>query len=225
MSLHSRADGRPRRHDLVFVTADAWRALLAEREDLQEHAVLTPWIEKGWPLIGRRAAPGDKPGVPVGLPLPRSCGKRRLSFVIHPADVREIVPPPALCAISGVTPPTWLPTLDLLEDAARRHGVDIRVCGSLAWHALTRLDYVSERSDLDLLLYIGPDVDLRALTAELALIEAAAPMRLDGELIRADGAAASWREIHAGAREVLVKTVDGLALVSPEAFLSARVLP
>jgi len=225
MSLHSRADGRPRRHDLVFVTPESWQALLAGRNDLQCHSILAPWIEKGWPLVGRRAMPGDAPGVPLGLPLPRSCGKRRLSFVVHPQDVRWIAPPPALGAISDVVPPTWLVTMDRLENAGLRHGVDIRVCGSLAWHALTRLDYVTEASDLDLLFYMSRETEVRGLTDDLAEIEAAAPMRLDGELIREDGAAANWRELHARASEVLVKTVDGLALLPQEAFFSMRERP
>ena len=55
-----------------------------------------------------------------------------------------------------------------------------------------------------------------ASTADLAAIEAAAPMRLDGELVRDDGAAVNWREFHAGAREILVKTIDGVALLDRE---------
>jgi len=97
--------------------------------------------------------------------------------------------------------------------------VQARVFGSLAWRALTGLDYLTDRSDLDLLLYVRRDTDLRRLAAELAEIEAAAPMRLDGELVRDDAAAVNWRELHAGAREILVKTVGGVALVDTSLFL------
>ena len=45
-------------------------------------------------------------------------------------------------------------------------------------------------------------------------------MRLDGELVRDDGAAVNWRELQAGAREILVKTVGGVALIERQHFFS-----
>ena len=66
---------------------------------------------------------------------------------------------------------------------------------------------MTDRSDLDLLLHVHRDTDLHPPGRRPGRIEAAAPMRLDGELIRDDGAAVNWREFHAGAREVLVKTI------------------
>lgn len=92
--------------------------------------------------------------------------------------------------------------------------------GSLAWSAITGLDYVSGSSDLDFLLRVRRDTHLQHLAADVAAVEAAAPMRLDGELVRADGAAANWRELHAGAREVLVKTSGGVAVIDARLFLA-----
>ena len=92
--------------------------------------------------------------------------------------------------------------------------------GSLAWQALTGLEYLHSRSDLDLLLLVDQAVDIRGLSARLAAIEAEAPMRLDGEVIRNDGAAVNWREFLAGAQEVLVKTISGVALIKTEVFLA-----
>jgi hypothetical protein len=45
-------------------------------------------------------------------------------------------------------------------------------------------------------------------------------MRLDGELVRDDGAGVNWRELHTGARELLIKTTDGVALLDANLFLS-----
>jgi phosphoribosyl-dephospho-CoA transferase len=49
-------------------------------------------------------------------------------------------------------------------------------------------------------------------------IERSAPMRIDGEIVFADGAAANWRELRQalsrhGPTEVLVKTIDGARFV------------
>ena len=153
----------------------------------------------------------------LGLPLPPFAGKQRLSFLMQPEDIVAIAPPPALSIARRSAPPAWRPTLDALDEARLAAlAWKPRVFGSLAWRALTGLDYLTDRSDLDLLLHVRRDTDLFALTADVAAIEAAAPMRLDGELIRDDGAAVNWRELHAGAPEILVKSAGGVALLDSQ---------
>jgi phosphoribosyl-dephospho-CoA transferase len=58
----------------------------------------------------------------------------------------------------------------------------------------------------------------------VAAIEAEAPMRLDGELMRDDGAAVNWREFYSGAGEVLVKHIDGVGLLDRDLFISGRTI-
>ena len=207
-----------RRHDLVFVSLSGWRSLLATRGDLAADPLVARWVDKGWPLIGRRAMPGEPPGVPLGLPLPPFAGKRRLAFLMRPDDIVSTARRLRLRVPVGA-PRAWRLALERIGGAGLAHSVEARVFGSLAWRALTGLDYVTDRSDLDLLLHVHRDTDLDRLTAELAGIEADAPMRLDGELVRDDGAAVNWREFHAGAREVLVKTIGGVALLDRRAIL------
>ncbi len=214
-----------RRHDLIFVSAAGWRSLLAMRADLAADPLVAGWVDKGWPLIGRRAMQGEESGVPLGLPLPPFAGKRRLTFVVQPHHIAAIAPPPSLSAVSRMAPRAWWPTLYDLDELAARHGVDARVFGSLAWRALTGLDYLTERSDLDVLMLVQGDTDIPGLTAGMARIESAAPMRLDGELIRGDGAAVNWREIQTGAREILVKSSGGVALLPSSHFLRGEMSP
>lgn len=223
MASHSKPNDRPmRRHDLIFVSPTGWRSLLEARGDLAADPLVAPWVDNGWPLIGRRAMPDEGHGVALGLPLPPVAGKRRLSFLMQPEDIISTSPPPALSLASRVAPRAWWPTLEGLDALASRHSVDARAFGSLAWRALTGLDYLTDRSDLDLLLHVHRDTDLLRLAADVAGIEAAAPMRLDGELIRDDGAAVNWREFHTGAREILVKTVGGVALLDTSLFLLGK---
>jgi phosphoribosyl-dephospho-CoA transferase len=209
-----------RRHDLVFVSGPGWRAMLGSRSDLAADPLVTRWSDQGWPTIRRRALPADPPGIALGLPLPPLNGKKRLSFVLQSADIISVRRPPSLASARRAAPSTWRATLDRLDELAHRHCVGVRIFGSLAWQALTGLAYVTERSDLDLLLSINNDTDLNHLTADVAAVEATAPMRLDGELMRADGAAVNWREIHGGAGEVLVKSIEGVALVDRSRFIS-----
>jgi phosphoribosyl-dephospho-CoA transferase len=113
----------------------------------------------------------------------------------------------------------WQPTLEALDELAAAHAVELRIFGSLAWQALTGLDYLTEKSDLDLLLEVSGHTDLARLTAGLAAIEARAPMRLDGELVRGDGSAVNWREFNNGTPEILVKRIRSVGLVQRNDFL------
>jgi phosphoribosyl-dephospho-CoA transferase len=199
--------------------------MLATRGDLAADPVVARWSDRAWPTIRRRAMPGEASGVALGLPLPPSAGKKRLCFLVQSDDIISVARPPLLNDARASAPRAWWPALDRLDELASCHSVEARVFGSLAWRALTGLDYVTDRSDLDLLLAVGRDTDLDRLVTNVAAIETDAPMRLDGELMREDGAAVNWREFHSGAGEVLVKDIEGIRLLDRELFISGRTRP
>ena len=210
------------RHDLVFVSPQGWQAMLATRDDLAMDPLVARWRDEGWPTIRRRAMPGEASGIALGVPLPPFAGKKRVSLLLQSDDIVSIARPPLLRAVREAAPLAWQPTLDRLDELVVQHSVEARVFGSLAWGSVTGLDYVTCRSDLDLLLDVGREADLDRLTAEVAAIEAAAPMRIDGELMRNDGAAVNWREFHGDAAEVLVKRIDGVGLLDRRQFIAGR---
>ena len=212
--------GTWRRHDLIFVSPAAWGRLLHGRDDLAALPLLTGWADRGWPLIGRRDLHGEAEGVKLGLPLPPSAGKRRFAVLLPAEAVLAITPPPSLGAVMQVAPVAWRQTMAQLAGLASGCGLEARVFGSIAWQMLTGLDYLTASSDLDLLLPLPRAGDVAGLAARLSAIEATAPMRLDGEFVREDGAAVNWREIHAGVPEVLVKTMHRATLFSTAGFLS-----
>jgi len=218
-----RASENPRRHDLVFVSPAAWRSFLETRDDLADDALVAGWVDRGWPLIARCLAPQENHGVPLGLPLPPSAGKRRIGLLMDPAGVRSTARPPLLSAALRVAPAAWIPTLRTLNHVAARLGVEARVFGSLAWCLLTGLDYLSMSSDLDFILSLPHPRDLAELMTELDSIDSDAPMRLDGEIVRDDGAGVHWRELHAGAREVLAKSVGGPTLLNSAEFIGGSI--
>ena len=207
-----------RRHDLVRAEPSAWAMLVAGRADRSDPPWLSGWAQSGWPLVVRRIAPSDPVGrIALGLPLPPSVGKRRLALDLAPDDLTELRPPPHLSTVAASVPKAWRATIARL--VALSPGV--RVFGGLAWQALTGLDYLSPSSDLDLLWPLPPVDEVDALLANIAAVDAEAPMRLDGELVRTDGAAANWRELALGADEVLVKRLDGVAIAPRHAFVEA----
>lgn len=217
-------DASLRRHDLVFVSESAWRALMRARPDLASVHGVVGWVDRGWPLVARRPGPGDMPGIALGLPMPPSAGKRRLRIVVRPEDIVTVASPLTLNDARGSAPPDWQSTLAKVIDMAMRHGVQARVFGGLAWQALTGMDYLTASSDLDLLFPLRRDTDPHRLSTELDAIARLAPMRLDGELVRTDGAAVNWRELHTGADGLLVKTLDEVRLLPTGRFFAEEVM-
>ena len=216
------AVARLHRHDLVRVDPAAWAALLAARPDLAGGPPLAGWAAAGWPLIVRRFAPGeDRARVPLGLPLPPALGKRRIGFSLPP-DVLAPCPAPTLAEARAAAPPAWRPTLDALTALGARHGLVPRPFGALLWQALTGLAYLAPASDLDLLWPLAGPLP-KTFLDDLAALAAAAPMRLDGEIVLPDGGGVQWCEWQsAGSGEVLVKHRDRLEM-RPAALLGSLI--
>ncbi|MET4603191.1 phosphoribosyl-dephospho-CoA transferase [Bradyrhizobium sp. JR4.1] len=211
---------QPGRHDLVFVSPEGWRAILDARDDLAADSLLARWPKMRWPTIRRRALPCEATGFALGLPLPPSAGKKRVSLVVDIDHVASVARPPSLRQARAYAPRNWWPTLDRLDGLALRHAVEVRVFGSLAWQSLTGLDYVTDRSDLDVLFEFHRETDIDRFVADVAAIETDAPMRLDGELMGADGAAVNWREFQSGTSELLVKSLARVVLLGRHQFMS-----
>ncbi|MBY3537545.1 malonate decarboxylase holo-[acyl-carrier-protein] synthase [Rhizobium laguerreae] len=210
--MHSRSPRKflpLRRHDLVVI----------EPRPEAPEPMISMWCENGWPLVARRPTSSDADGVALGLPLPPSQGKKRLSLVVQIDEILSVQPPLALDSVTRMAPQDWLPTVERIAQLAIEHELDVRVFGSLGWSVVTGLDYLTSTSDLDLLLYVAADTDLERVIGRLAQIQAMAPMRLDGEFVRGDGVGANWQEFRRSAGDVLVKSLDGAAFVDRRRFL------
>ncbi|RKU02155.1 malonate decarboxylase holo-[acyl-carrier-protein] synthase [Burkholderia sp. Nafp2/4-1b] len=214
------ADAPLRRHTLVTLTAAGWRAACARDPALAADPLVQAWAAHGWPLIVRRASPdeADAARIPLGLPLPPSAGKRRIALNVAADALASVRPLPTLSDVLAAAPDTWHPTLRELDALGARCGVQGRVFGSLAWQALTGERYLSESSDLDVVLPLPEAASLAALLDGLAALDARAPMRIDGELLRDDGAGVNWRELQARMPEVAVKTAIAVELLPADAF-------
>jgi phosphoribosyl-dephospho-CoA transferase len=203
----------PARHDLVAADPAAWAELLAARRDLDGVPHLPGWGQARRPLIVRRRVPGETGDlVPLGLPLPPADGKRRIGLAL-PADALRPVPAPSLAEAAPHAPRAWQPAIGALLTLARDHGLTPRPFGALLWQAVTGLTYLSATSDLDLLWPCAGPVP-PSLLAGLARIDEGAPMRLDGEVLLADGGGVQWRELFEAPERgsVLVKDLDRVAM-------------
>ena len=211
------ARSRVRRHWRLWADPIAWAEMLAERPDLADEPYLQDWAKRDWPLVACRPPHGAAPDkVAAGLALPPQAGKKRLSVLLPQEAIVKLAPPPSLINAAPAAPPAWQSWIAALLRAAPGVGI----FGSLAWQHGTGLSYLSPSSDLDLLLTHEDRDRSEALLRRIAMVAATAPMRIDGELVRDDGAAVHWRELFDGASEVLVKRIDGVGPMARTEFLA-----
>jgi phosphoribosyl-dephospho-CoA transferase len=213
-----------RRHELLHVAPDVWASALAQRPALANLPLLEYWAQRDWPVIVRRRAEGEDPGmVPVGVPLPPAAGKCRVALVLPPGGIlQRSYPPLLLRAAAKVADAGWQATIAALLVLGTRTGVEPSAFGSLLWEHLTGLAYLSPQSDLDVLWQVPADFDVLALVFGIAQVQRDAPIRIDGEVIFPDGSAVNWRELWNANRSghwaedratVLAKTMEGVRLL------------
>jgi malonate decarboxylase holo-[acyl-carrier-protein] synthase len=202
---------------MVTASPQSWQGLMRQRSDLACEPLVSGWGDMGRPLIVRRAIADDPPGqIPLGLPLPPAQGKRRLSLTLRDRDILRAEPPPLLADAAASAPRDWHATIDRLLAL----DPSTRTFGSLAWQHMTGLPYLTATSDLDLLWYVGGDVDMPARLRAVAAIAARAPLRIDGEIVGAAGGV-HWREaMIEGNGQILVKASRAVETMTYAEFLA-----
>jgi phosphoribosyl-dephospho-CoA transferase len=216
-----------RRHDLLRAEPTAWGAMLRCHPGLADLPLVADWALREWPVIVRRRMAGDvEENVPAALPLPPVHGKRRVAFRFSSGAAVIALPSVLLRDAARAAPAAWQPVIAALLDLGEALGVTPRVFGALLWEHATGLPYLTAQSDLDLLWSISDERSAALLVEGLLRLDAGGPVRLDGELELADGAAVNWRELANQGGKLLVKTMDGVevrtraALFCPPVSLS-----
>ena len=204
------------RHKLVWLSPQGWRQALAFAPGHAE--ALQSWRRENWPLVARRRDADATAGeVALGLPLP-PCpvnGKVRIALRLPASAVTRSSEALALSAVLPSLPSRWQADAAALAAQAAAQHLTLRVYGSAAWQALTGLNYIGLRSDIDLLFY--PE-SVAALEAGVALFQHHAhQLPLDGEIIFPSGSAVAFKEwlmaLEAGAdMRVMAKENDGVSL-------------
>ena len=180
-------------------------------------ALVARWGEAGWPVVVRRAAADEAPGVlPVGVPLPPSLGKARVALSVPAGVSWRRVDGVALTEVRDVAPIAWRDAINAIVSLGRSLALVPRVFGALLWQSVTGLAYLHAASDLDLLWPVTDAAALDPLFDGLVRIEAACSMRIDGEVLVADGGV-NWRELatarRGGAEIALIKAADRVGFV------------
>ena len=211
-------DLRLSRHDLVWLTQDvraATSVTACGRTQPQACEILAAWTASGRPVVVTRQPDDLAAGaLRVGLPLSPAEGKQRLSFDVPVGNILRAESPPPLDAVSGSLPETWQATLHALLASPAIVAAEPRVFGSVAMFATTGLAYLTDESDLDLLLAPRSWAAALAVLGELSEIDACSRRpRIDGELVDPAGRAVAWRELAMDSRQVLVKSLAHVGLL------------
>jgi phosphoribosyl-dephospho-CoA transferase len=191
------------RHGWVWLKAGVtWRRL-----GDAPHRRLEAWFDSGLPAVVARCQ-GDEPPdhLRLGVALPPAEGKQRLNIAVSAASVARWRPPLSLREVMGCSPADWSYALKLLLTLAEEIGLEPRVYGSFAWHALTGEKYITAESDLDLIWRLQTSAELASLLAALPRWENSTGRCADGEVLLPSGAGVCWRELAGVTSRVLVKS-------------------
>ncbi len=171
-----------RRHAFVRLPEGAWEQARSDGGDI---ATLRGWLEADRPLIVRRPCLSDDGREAfLGLALP---GKIRMGYRVPIEQVRFVE-----------QPPLWEEAPAIFE------GRTVRLFGSHAWQALTGLAYVTENSDIDVLLEIHCLEEWEKFL-EQRLTLPSSP-KIDLEIVLKGDASFNWMEYVGPAADILIKS-------------------
>jgi len=212
------------RHTLVWLRPESRAAVSAQVIDDKMHAHVAAWLAADRPLVVARQPDNMFAGtIAVGLASPPAQGKRRIALGVSAHDIVRHTPPLLLADTIAHAPAAWQPALAELHDTAINIDIKLSVFGSLAWQALSGLQYLTPQSDIDLLWQPLSNIQLLQGITLLARWEQTSGLRADGEVMFGTNSAVSWREWAALKRDndqhVLVKREHSAELVGARELL------
>jgi phosphoribosyl-dephospho-CoA transferase len=193
-------------------------------------AQVAAWLAADRPLVVARQPCGEVISdsitvgtIATGLALPPAQGKCRVALSVAAPDIARYTLPLRLADAIAHAPAEWQPALTELDAAAMDMELELRVFGSLAWQALSGLQYLTPQSDIDLLWHPRSHAQLQQGIALLAQWEQDHGLRADGEVLFGGSSAVSWREwatLKSGKdQRVLVKRASSAELVAARELL------
>jgi len=210
---------------LVWIRPECRASIAAQVTDDKMHAQAAAWLAEDRPLVVARQPCGEarSGAIAVGLALPPAQGKHRISLTVAAKDIARYTPPLRLTDAIVHAPAEWQPALAELESSAAKIDLELRVFGSLAWQALSGIQYLNPQSDIDLLWRPLSNAQLQQGIALLSRWEQDRGLRADGEVLFGRSSAVSWREwatLRSGNdQRVLVKRASSAELVEARELL------
>ena len=196
----------PRRHCFVWFTdaGDLFEEVNGEtpQDDLVS---LRDWIGKGRPVIVRRPCLSeDKKTISAGLALPPNPTKRRLAFCLPVSLISKIADPPLWRDCMVPADSEIAAAAESIQTAATATGLPLQTFGSYAWQHHTALPYVTQHSDIDLLVPIDGRENWEKFRQSMAKVSRKS-QKIDLEIVLQGNASFHWREFEAPGAQMLFK--------------------
>lgn len=171
------------------------------------------WFAKGLPAIVRRTNPEDLANfLPLGICVPNSQGRKKISFGVNASSVVRVANPPLLNHALESAPDEWKAKFDGGPEG-------VRVYGGLMWQHITGEAYLRSTSDLDLIFPIKSQSCLNNAELWLAKLALLENPRVDGEFTFPGNLGVAWREWLKRPSKLLVKSTDAISLVDRSTLL------
>jgi phosphoribosyl-dephospho-CoA transferase len=208
-----------RRHDLVWLDSDIDAASYAVNAEDQEF--VCNWVSRNWPLVVARqsdAAAMQAGQMMLGITLPSAPARKRIALRVPQAAIISYSRPLKLQDAIAYAPQQWRDHLLLVSEICASNAVLSSVYGSLSAQAFTGQIYLDAASDVDVLFECGKDTQLQKLFEEIEALSTH-PLRIDGEILTANGWAVAWRELATALRsatpdKVLAKSYSETRLLT-----------
>lgn len=228
------SNSNPGRHTLVWIRPKCRASVTAQVTDDAMHAHVAAWLAADRPFVVARQPCGGvlsdtiaPDTIAVGLALPPAQDKRRIALSVTAHDIARYTPALRLADAVAHAPAAWQPALAELDFEATKIDLELRVFGSLAWQALSGMQYMTPQSDIDLLWHPLSHAQLQQGIELLAHWEQSSGLRADGEVLFGINSAVSWREwatLKSGSdQRVLVKRASSAELVAAHELLEMLV--
>jgi phosphoribosyl-dephospho-CoA transferase len=211
----------PRAEDILAVDR---RCAAAAYDIAAAQKALLAWTGAGHALIVTRQPNGVAPNChQLALCAPHDAVPWSIAVAVAGERIKRVRPPLLLRDSIHAAPPIWRDSLCTIERALAEQGLEARVFGSLAWQALTGLDYVHATSDLDLIIDLSasawraaftPGGNLSAEFSHWLTVLNGAPFALDCEVRLERDAAFSLAEVRGSSRYVLARCNDRSELIA-----------
>lgn len=214
------------RHNLVWL--DPVLDLLAYTSIPEYASFAQEWIEQGLPLVVARQPKRQEmraPHIALGLTMPLPATRQRISIYVPTEAILQQSGPLELGrSLSHAA--LWQEVIQRILIICEAAAVTPCVYGSLMWQTVSRYNYVTDTSDLDVLFVCNNSSDIKLLMDSIAQLEESSP-RLDGEILAPSGWAAAWREVAmayktGGSSRVLAKSCYAARLISLDEFLRQK---
>ncbi|QSH41377.1 malonate decarboxylase holo-[acyl-carrier-protein] synthase [Lentisphaerota bacterium ZTH] len=198
-----------KRHQLVYLKPECAAATRSLSSCPSCKSLLKKWFASGHPAIIRRPC-RNAHNVCLGVPLPPSQDKLRLAFEVPFFHIDKITPPPLLTDCLNALPDNQGKELKQLLT----FGLRVRTTGSTAWQTLTGLQYLTTKSDVDLLLEVSSKSEFETADAVLSAWVHNVSHKYDIEMQLPDGSGFLWKEYQQKPKQVMLKKNSGAVLVS-----------